>query len=47
LRNFLPGPPAATTTTPGQLRRIVHRERQRVLAPSGETLGVAGATHAS
>jgi hypothetical protein len=46
LRRFLPGLPAAATA-PEQLRRIVHRLKQRVLAPSDETLGVAEAAHAS
>jgi hypothetical protein len=46
LRSFLPGLSAAATT-PGQLRRIVHRLRQRVLAPSGEPLGVREVVHAS
>lgn len=46
LRSFLPGP-AAAATAPGQLRRIVHRLQQRVLATSDETLAVPEAAHAS
>jgi hypothetical protein len=46
LRAFLPGTPAAATT-PGQLRRIVHRSKQRVLATSDEALHVQEADHVS
>ena len=43
MRAFLP----AVATSPGQLRRIVYRFKQRVPVPCGETLGVAEAAHAS
>jgi hypothetical protein len=46
MRAFLPGLPAANTA-PEQLRRVIHRLRQRVLAASDETLGLAEAARAS
>lgn len=46
MRRFLPGP-AAATTAPGQLRRIVHGLQPRIPATSDETLGVPEAAHAS
>lgn len=45
LRTFLPHPPAAAKA--GQLRRIVHRLQPRAVAPTGRTLVVQEATHAS
>jgi len=46
MRAFLPRP-AAGATAPGQFRRIVQRLKQRPLAPSGESLSVQEAAHAS
>jgi hypothetical protein len=46
LRAFLPRP-ATGVDTPGQLRRIVHRLKQRVLASCSDTLRTEETVHAS